>query len=104
MISKEIKEKLKSWSSSPPSEKPIFHCPVCNQIYHTMEDMMACLNRKVEPGPFKVGDIVMVSGKWVGYGSYTNDQVCMRLKDHSGQVYGVGSGGIKDIEFVNNKF
>ena len=73
MILEEIKEQLKKWSSTPPSEKPIFHCPICNQIYYTMEETMACLNRKAEPGPFKVGDIVMVSGKWVGYGNYPND-------------------------------
>jgi len=73
MISKEIKEQLTHWSSSLPSNKPIFHCPTCNQSYDTMAGMMACWNKKMEKGPFKVGDIVMVSGKYVSYGNYPND-------------------------------
>ncbi len=45
---------------------PTFACPICGSHYPTIGEMIGCLNSPIEKGSIRVGDIVMLGGKWLG--------------------------------------
>lgn len=66
-IAKDLKEEIAKYASPKEERQPKFCCPICGQHYDTVEKMLDCFNQKPEKGPFKVGDIVLVSGKYWGW-------------------------------------